>query len=198
MTKFVSRNGERYRVLLTEDESMWLISYERPGPPFFTTEDGFEKIPAPEDFHTADSKVLTRAQQDRLTLIQPLLDAQPRSITDHDYRLILAKEIAEEKSTTHRRILRLFHRYLAQGILTAGKQRTSAEKNADFDWAIRTFYYSAKKFSLRAAYEMMLVQRFSDSSGSLIPAVPCLQKHRLGHPSGTTSMTMAITSSPRR
>ena len=41
----------------------------------------------------SSKKKLTAAQQSRLSLIQPLLDAQPRSITDRSCRLSIAKEI---------------------------------------------------------------------------------------------------------
>ena len=101
--KFVSYNGVTYRVLHTGEGGMWLISYEEPTNPFFYIGDGLERIQTPEGFLEQSSrKKLTAAQQSRLALIQPLLDAQPRSITDRSYRLALAKEIAREQGTTYR------------------------------------------------------------------------------------------------
>ena len=112
--KFVSYNGMAYRVLHTREGGMWLISYEEPTNPFFYIGDGLERIQTPEGFLEQSSrKKLTAAQQSRLALIQPLLDAQPRSITDRSYRLSLAKEIAREQGTTYKRVLRLYYRYLA-------------------------------------------------------------------------------------
>jgi len=106
-------------------------------------------------------------------LIQPLLDAQPKSITDHSFRLALAKRIADEKGTTSRRVLRLYYRYLAQGILAAPKKvSTVTPRRPEFDWAIATFYFSAKKFSLRATYEMMVLRCFMKPDGSLLEATP--------------------------
>ena len=68
----------------------------------------------------SSKKKLTAAQQSRLSLIQPLLDAQPRSITDRSCRLSIAKEIAKEQGTTYKRVLQLYYRYLAQEVLTKG------------------------------------------------------------------------------
>ena len=152
---------------------MWLISYEEPTNPFFYIGDGLERIQTPEGFLEQSSrKKLTAAQQSRLALIQPLLDAQPRSITDRSYRLSLAKEIAREQGTTYKRVLRLYYRYLAQGMLTAPKGCGGGEVRPEFDWAIKTFYFSAKKFSLRAAYEMMVVERFTGWDGIVLDTTP--------------------------
>ena len=162
MVKFVAYNGVAYRVLHTGEGGMWLISYEEPAQPFFYTGDELERIQTPEGFLEQSSrKKLTAAQQSRLALIQPLLDAQPRSITDRSYRLSLAKEIAREQGTTYKRVLRLYYRYLAQGVLTSPKNCGGGESRPEFDWAIKTFYFSAKKFFLRATYEMMVVERFT-------------------------------------
>ncbi len=121
----------------------------------------------------SSKKKLTAAQQSRLALIHPLLDAQPRSITDRSYRLALAKEIAREQGTTYKRVLRLYYRYLAQGLLTAPKGNGGGrESRPEFDWAIKTFYFSAKKFSLRATYEMMVVERFTGWDGTLLDTTP--------------------------
>ena len=103
MVKFVSYNGVAYRVLHTGEGGMWLISYEEPTNHFFYIGDGLERIQTPEGFlEQSSKKKLTAAQQSRLALIHPLLDAQPRSITDRSYRLALAKEIAREQGTTYR------------------------------------------------------------------------------------------------
>ena len=77
--KFVSYNGMAYRVLHTGEGGMWLISYEEPTNPFFYIGDGLERIQTPEEFlEQSSKKKLTAAQQSRLALIHPLLDAQPR------------------------------------------------------------------------------------------------------------------------
>ena len=38
-------------------------------------------------------------------------------------------------------------------------------REEDFLWAIETFYYSAKKLSLRSAYDMLLLSRYTDADG---------------------------------
>ena len=74
--KFVSYNGIEYRVLHVGEGGMWLIPYEEPAQPFFYTGDEVERIQTPEDFlEQSSKKKLTAAQQSRLALIQPLLDA---------------------------------------------------------------------------------------------------------------------------
>lgn len=167
--RFVERLGEVYRVLLETESGSWLISCADPGPPFYVSADNlpqFQRVQAPEDFLRQSRKELTAAQKKRLALIQPLLD-DTACITDRTVRMASAKELASEHGTTARRILRLYYRYLATGMLTAPKAGHSMERNAVFEWAIRTWYYSARRMSLRAAYDMMLVQKFTDSDGVL-------------------------------
>ena len=164
MVKFVSYNGVAYRVLHTGEGGMWLISYEEPTNPFFYIGDGLERIQTPEGFLEQSSrKKLTAAQQSRLALIHPLLDAQPRSITDRSYRLALAKEIAREQGTTYKRVLRLYYRYLVQGVLTSPKNCGGRESRPEFDWAIKTFYFSAKKFSLQACVVLIKLDEMKDT-----------------------------------
>ena len=95
---FVSYNGVTYRVLHTGEGGMWLISYEEPTNPFFYIGDGLERIQPPEEFlEQSSKKKLTAAQQSRLALIHPLLDAQPRSITDAPTGWLWQKRSPENK-----------------------------------------------------------------------------------------------------
>ncbi len=55
--------------------------------------------------------------------------------------------------------------------LLSPKARAPSVK-PDYEWAIKTFYFSAKKLSLRGAYEMMLLQRYIDHQGQLAPTRP--------------------------
>ena len=126
---------------------------------------------------SAQGGELSAAGQKRLELIQPLLDAGDAAVMDKQYRLNVAKDIAERYSTTHRTVLKLFYRYLATGQLLSPKARAPST-NPDFDWAIRTFYFSAKKLSLRSAYEMMLLQRYTDFEGNLAPIHPSFGSFR--------------------
>ena len=181
MNQYVERNGEVFCVLLQEDAGVWLISCQAPAEPFFVAQiEAFNPLEAssltealcPHEAlspHEAES-LMSPGQAKRLRLIQPLLD-DSRCITDKAYRSALAKETAGGNGTTSRRILRLYYRYLATGKLMQERRREPSE-NKVYDWAIRTFYFSAKKLSLRAAYEMMLVQKYTDAKGILLPDAP--------------------------
>lgn len=179
MTLFAEQTGTIYRVLRSEDEGVWFISYSSPETPFYVAKENlwqFRRCPAPEEYLEKTGQKLSNAQRRRLELIQPLLN-NPACISDKGLRSSLAEGIAVEHGTTPRRVLRLYYRYLATGQLTAKKERPE-QKSKDYDWAIRTYYYSAKKFSLRATYDMMLVQRYTDGQGSLMEEAPTWSSFR--------------------
>ncbi len=147
MNRYVERNGEVFHVLLQEDAGAWLISCQAPAEPFFVAQiEAFNPLEASSLTealcpHEAES-LMSPGQVKRLRLIQLLL-GDSRCITDKAYRSALAKETAERNGTTSRRILRLYYRYLATGTLMDERQRKPSE-NKVYDWAIRTFYFSAK------------------------------------------------------
>ena len=175
VVRFVSCAGQRYRVLHASLGGAWLISYEEPGAPLFVAEadlERFERIKTPEDFicYSGTAK-LSKAQYERLAIIQPLLDER-QCICDKVIRREIAAKVAQIHHTSIRRVLRLYYRYLATGVLVAGKPSRKPTKNETYDWAIRTFYYSSKRLSLRAAYEMMLVEKFTKADGSLSADAP--------------------------
>lgn len=112
ISKFLSRNGETYRVLLENEDSCWVISFDDPTRcPFCVSAaetDSFQHIQAPQDF-ILESSHPTPAEQKRLALIQPLLDQGEDAITDRQVRLSIAKDIATQQNTTPRRVLRLYY-----------------------------------------------------------------------------------------
>lgn len=99
------------------------------------------------------------------------------AITDRQLRLSIAKDIAKQQNTTPRRVLRLYYRYLATGQVAFSKNR-EVNVNKTYEWAIKTLYFSAKRFSLRATYDMMLVQKYTDSSGKLVENIPSWSSFR--------------------
>ncbi len=123
-SKFLSRNGEIYRVLLENTDTFWLISFDNPMEcPFCVTASelgSFYRVPAPKDFALVEQD-LSSAPQQRLALIQPLLDRNTEAITDRQLRLSIAKDIAKQQNTTPRRVLRLYYRYLATGQVAFSK-----------------------------------------------------------------------------
>lgn len=174
MIRFIEHAGNQYRVLLQKESGSWLISYDDPTAPIFVDASTFEnylRIETPEQFLLYwNQEILTEAERKRLELIQPLLDDE-QCISDKKHRLIIAKECASRGDSNLRRVLRLYYRRLATGILTEKKPR-QVRSEPNFDWAIRTFYFSSKRFSLRAAYEMMLAQRYTDTNGVLMENLP--------------------------
>lgn len=172
MIRFVQRStGEIFRVLQESEQGMWLISHQEPAAPFFAASAiGLERIQTPAQFLEARQRQLTQAENQRLALIQPLLDDE-RCIADKSYRLSVIKEISASAKTTTKRILRIYYRYLARGELGSHPGRET-KKHPDFDWAIQKFYFSAKRLSLRATYDMLLVQKHTDSGGRLREDAP--------------------------
>lgn len=179
-SKFLSRNGEIYRVLLENEDTCWMISFENPMErPFCiaaSESSSLQRVPAPQDF-VSEEQDLSYAAQQRLALIQPLLDRNMDAITDRQVRNSIAKDIATRGHTTPRRVLRLYYRYLATGQVAFSKKR-EVTVNETYDWAIKTLYFSAKKFSLRATYDMMLVQKYTDSAGKLLENIPSWSSFR--------------------
>ena len=180
ISKFLSRNGETYRVLIEDRDTCWVISFDDSTRcPFCvsaTEMDDFQRVPAPQDFVPEECD-LSHAAQKRLALIQPLLDRDMDAVTDRPLRLSIAKDIAKRQNTTPRRVLRLYYRYLATGQVAFSKNRESTV-NDTYEWAIKTLYFSAKKFSLRATYDMMLVQKYTDSTGKLLENIPSWSSFR--------------------
>ena len=149
-SKFLTRNGEIYRVLLENTDTFWLISFDNPMErPFCVTASelsSFYRVPAPQDFSPKEQD-LSSATQQRLALIQPLLDRNMEAITDRQLRLSIAKDIAKQQNTTPRRVLRLYYRYLATGQVAFSKNR-EVNVNKTYEWAIKTLYFSAKRSCL--------------------------------------------------
>lgn len=180
LIRFVQRAGETFRVLLELPEGSWIISYTEPAAPLFVSladTENLERIPTPETFLEAQQKPLTPAEEKRLAMIQPLIQNEA-CITDRETRLRVAKEIAAESGHGQKTILRNCYRYLATGTLTVRRKPSVPQRNPDFDWAVQKFYFSSKRLSLRVSYEMMLVQRFSDASGQLLPDAPSWSSFR--------------------
>lgn len=173
---FVRLNGEPHRTLTYAEEGVWLISCDGDHSPFFVSSDTFptlERIAGEEG--TAPS-MLTNAENRKLEQLGDLLN-DTRYICDEVARREKAKEIAAKYAISPKSVLRLFYRYLATGKLH--KTKTNKPKANDvYDWAIKKYYYSGKRFSLRDAYEMMLVAKFVGNDGKLLPDIPTFSSFR--------------------
>lgn len=173
---FLDVNGELQRIVKQEVHGAWVISYARPGPPQFVLQaelDTYPRVATPEDcFQSIQKEQLSKAERERMELIQPLLDDE-RCISDRSHRSNVARATAEEQGTTSKRILRLYYQYLATSVLIRKKEMKNETGYEEiFKWAINTFYFSAKKKSLKDAYDLMLLQRFSTQEGKLMDEYP--------------------------
>lgn len=172
--RFVERLGVVYRLLIQEPEGCWLISWEHPSAPFYISDlnlSEFEKTLPPKDFKEDVRVDLSQSQKKKLELIEPLL-RDSRCIKDKNFRNELAARIASEQHTTSRRVLRLYYRYLATGRLSSPRTTAPLRIDPTFERAIRQYYFSSRRFSLRSTYEMMLLQNFTSEHGQLTDGAP--------------------------
>lgn len=180
---FYDVSGEIFKEVLKESDGVWLVSYENPVSPkfvFFDELKNHERIEAPTECLRFMEKEAAGGQKKRLDLILDLLEDKIY-ISDKRLRNAKIKEIAEREGTTIRRIQKLFFRYLAGKSLIKERQVSAKEpldEKKDFAWAIDTFYYSAKKMSLRNAYDLMLLSKYTDADGHLMKDYPSWHSFR--------------------
>ena len=182
---FFELTGEIYREILKTDEGSWIISFESPSEPKFVTlreMERFTKILPPEEYIKAQEMKNTNSKGivKRFSLINELIKS-PELIADKKLRCDKIRELAAGNKTTERRIRQLYFRQLAGRSLI--KERKAYEKGItdtqrDFIWAINKFYYSAKKMSLRTAYDLMLLAKYTDPDGNLKQDTPTWHSFR--------------------
>ncbi|MDO4938386.1 MAG: hypothetical protein Q4E54_00280 [Lachnospiraceae bacterium] len=168
-------NGEVFKELISGISASWIISCEDPGEPKLISReelDKAERVEAPEHCLREDKKHETEAQKARMEIIRPLL-ADDRNISDPEKRKEMLKGQALAHGTTVRRVRRLYYTYLATGILVKGRKK-GRKSNEIFDRAIRKYYFSAKKNSLKTVYELMILENYTDPEGKVMENVPTL------------------------
>lgn len=179
---FINVNDEIFRVIATQDELAWIISYENPTSPKRISINNlkeYNKIEIPKSYIKTEFNEMTAAQKARYELIQDLLK-DDIYIRDKNKRNEMAKLIAEKKHTTKKRILRLYYRYLAKKDFFEIKKckKKKEEKYSNYDWAIKKFHFSAKQMTLRDSYEMMLFTQYTDGNGKLAEDKPTWDSFR--------------------
>lgn len=182
---FVDVSGEVFKVVLKTENGAWLVSYENPCTPKFVSGKELKSYPIiepPQEYLKYIDKQMnpTDGQRKRLELISELLE-DDIYITDRQRRNQKIKEIAEREQATVKRIQKLYFRYLAGRSLVEERQipeKPQTQEQKNFTWAIDTFYYSAKKMSLRSAYDLMLLSRYTDQDGHLIDEHPSWHSFR--------------------
>lgn len=182
---FVDVLGEVFKVVLRVNNGAWIISYENPCTPKFVSEQELKTYPiieTPQEYlkYIDKQKNPTDGQKKRLSMIAELVDSEIY-ITDKKIRNQKIKEIAEREQATVKRIQRLYFRHLAGRSLVEERQipeKPQTQEQKDFTWAVDTFYYSAKKMSLRSAYDLMLLSRYTDQDGHLMENHPSWHSFR--------------------
>lgn len=111
-------------------------------------------------------------------MIKPLID-EPACVSDKSLRKGLAREIAGKNQTTDRKILRLYYRYLALGMPMVSKTRKKAHAQTTYLQAIKRFYFSAKKPTLKETYVCMLSAYYTDTNGQLRTGYPSWDSFRM-------------------
>ena len=176
---FVRIAGARFRVLQQDAGGAWVIAYDEYQMPVYINRDELEcaeRITAPEEYVRNRERPMSAAQQQRYDMLRPALD-DARCITDEAHRAEVFAAIAREHNTTVRRLRRLYHAYLARGSLTKSKPREIIRRT-DFEAAIRKYYFSAKRNSLRTAYELFILENYTNK-GVLADEIPSWSSFRL-------------------
>ena len=182
ISRFANHAGNIYRVLLETADGAWLIAYAQTKPPFFISAASFSECTAtaaPEEFVQAikaHHESMSEAQVRRLRMIEPLV-VDDQYIYDPGARRRKAREIADAHGVTVRTVLRLYFRYISSGVVLADKPR-ERRRNPDFERAIQRYYYSSRQFSLRAAYEMMILEGYMDDTGQIKEDAPSYHTFR--------------------
>lgn len=176
---FVRISGARFRVLRQDAGGAWVIAYDEYQMPVYVNRgelERAERIAAPEEYVRNRERPMSAAQRQRYDMLRPALE-DDRCITDEAHRTEAFAAIAREHNTTARRLRRLYHAYLARGSLTKSKPRESVRK-PDYEAAIRKYYFSAKRNSLRTAYELFILENYTNK-GVLVDEIPSWSSFRL-------------------
>lgn len=172
-------SGERCRVLLREYEGVWVISFDAPSLPILLSREEFERaerIPPPEDFIRASTGKCSEAEQRRFEILRPALEEE-RCITDPEFRRRTFRELEESSGVSVRTLKNLYCTYLATGSFLKRKPRECLAR-PEFDDAIRRHYFSAKKNSLQAAYELFILENYTNRAGTLESDIPTWSSFR--------------------
>ena len=174
---FYEVSGDIYREILKEEDGAWLISYENPTRPKFVLEPNlrsYKSVGPPDEFLKYIEKELTNGQKKRLDIIEELVENKVY-ISDKQMRKLKIKNIAQREGTTIKRVQKLYYQYLAGRPLVRERKvsvKAASRQKKEFSWAIEKFYYSANKMSLKNAYDLMLLSKYTDENGHLMPGYP--------------------------
>ena len=175
--------GEIFRLVKRADDGAWFVSYDHPREPRFISElekKSMRQTAPPVSFMKCVEKESTEGQKRREALISPLIFNE-KCIFDRKVRRKEAENVAQNNQTTVRRIQLLYYKYLAGRPLVEEREavkRPKTDTERTFAWAIEEFYYSAKKFSLKTVYDLMILARFMDENGRIQDDCPSWHQFR--------------------
>lgn len=184
---FLERLGERFRLLLECDGGGWIISYDKVSEPFYVSAEELmtmTRIEAPDAYVAAvqlfKSGAFTEAERIRYEMIASLLN-DDEYVVDRKKRKETLNGLAIKYQTTTRRLNKIYIQFLATGRLIAPKTGISKSKGKyerEFLWAIKTYYFSSRRISLRDTYCNMLAALFTAPDGTLMDDIPSFNSFR--------------------
>lgn len=161
---FINLDGEVFHVLLQGEVGAWVISCDVYGMPVYLDQQHLERaerIPTPEEYVRNRQRKISEPQKERFQIIEEMVK-DPLCITDEDHRRERARAAAETYQTSTRRVNQLYYRFFAHGCLTKSRPGQVVVRK-DFDAAIQKYYFSAKRNSLRTAYELFILENYTNN-----------------------------------
>ena len=185
---FVDTGTEIYRILVETPDGAFVISHNEPNKILFMSNEALAnatriKPPALFEKNTKRVQKPTKAVAERMEVIRPLLEDEVY-ITSKKKRNEMASQLEKQYGVTKRTILSLFYKYLGLGTPSRGKGGSDDDKPREskyakeFDYAIRKYYFNAKKNSLATTYSLMLGELFTKPDGSLMDEHPTKSQFR--------------------
>lgn len=177
---FYEKGGITYRLLLSTDNGNWMIEYENPKEPAlisFADFASFIQIPAPERALQIDSPGpgYEKTRLKRLETLQELI-SDDIHIMDRNTRIRTIKSIAGRSGVSEKTLRKWYYSYLSGAGLYSKKRENGVKEltpnEKTFRWAINKYYYSSRRASLRNAYDLMLVAKYTDDEGKLREKYP--------------------------
>lgn len=168
-------DGLLCKQLLDRDGLVWLIDRTGKHAPFAIEKallkDAMPVIECAADEAVQRSEKCQATFHKRLSVIEPMLKDE-LCILDSEHRNSIAQQCAQANGYSVRTVKELYNRVLALGkdaLYTSDREPTATPFEKDIRWGINKFYFSSKRMSLRRAYVLLLLERFTDSKDGLLP-----------------------------
>ena len=188
----IQHNGTILRILAINDSNALVIDCLKQNMPHWCNIANIESFaPCTEqelaeqtDVELFDIESLDAATRkivhDRYTIIAGVLPF----ISDDKMRSLVISRIADDHEICKQTVRNYLCLYLAyQSISALAPKRNKEDKPLSKDeknmrWALNKFFYTKNQNSLTTAYTLMLKNKYSDSTGSLLPEFPTFNQFR--------------------